>query len=107
MRRRKTPWGGMLRGLLMPAAALAVLLFFAAALNSLDSGRGEEDMRRLEDALRQGCVACYAIEGVYPPDLEYLEEHYGVQIDRDRYLVHYDIFAENLMPNITVLVNKS
>ena len=56
--------------------------------------------------LRRGCVACYAAEGIYPQDLEYLEEHYGVQVDGDRYVVHYEIFAQNLMPDITVLENK-
>ena len=48
-------------------------------------------------------MSCYATEGVYPPTIEYLEERYGVQIDRERYTVHYDIFAENLMPDILVL----
>ena len=57
-------------------------------------------------ALRRGCVSCYATEGVYPPTLEYLQEHYGVQIDRRRYKVYYEVFAENLMPNITVLAVK-
>ena len=56
--------------------------------------------------LRRGCAACYAAEGIYPQDLEYLEEHYGVQVDGDRYVVHYEIFAQNLMPDITVLENK-
>ena len=36
---------------------------------------------------------------------EYLEEHYGIQVDRERYTVAYDVFASNLMPDITVLEN--
>ena len=106
MRRKKGVWLGLLRGLLLPAAAAAVLLFFAAALNSLESGQAEEDRRQLESALRRGCVACYAAEGVYPPDLAYLQEHYGVQINEERYTVYYDVFAKNLMPDITVLENE-
>ena len=51
-------------------------------------------------------MACYAAEGVYPPTLSYLEEHYGLQIDEERYTVHYSAFAENLMPDITVLENE-
>lgn len=50
-------------------------------------------------------MACYAAEGVYPPDLEYLKEHYGLQVDENQYTVRYDVFAENLMPDITVLEN--
>ena len=37
--------------------------------------------------------------------LEYLEEHYGIQVDRDRYTVVYDAFASNLMPDVTVMEN--
>jgi len=103
MRRRKSPWRGLLKGLLLPAAAVVILLFFATALDSLDSGREAEGLRQLENALQRGCVACYADEGAYPPTLEYLTEHYGIQVDAERYTVYYDIFAENLMPTITVL----
>lgn len=95
--------GAAVRGLLLPVGAVAVLLCFTAALNNLDSGRQAEDLRQLEDALRRACVACYAAEGIYPPNVAYLEEHYGLQVDEERYTVQYDIFAENLMPDITVL----
>ena len=100
---RKGGWLSLLGGLLLPVIAAAALLCFATALGSLDSGRAGENRRQLEETLRRGCVACYAAEGVYPPDLEYLQTHYGVQIDQRRYLVYYTAFAENLMPDITVL----
>ena len=105
MRRRKRGWLALLRGLLLPVAAVVVLLCFVSAVDSLNKGRSEEDLRQLEEALRRGCAACYAAEGVYPPDLEYLEEHYGLQLDKERYTVRYYVFAENLMPDITVLEN--
>ena len=35
--------------------------------------------------------------------IEYLEEHYGIQIDRERYNVFYEGFASNIMPDITVI----
>ena len=106
MREKRHPWWNLLKGLLLPVGAAAVLLFFASALDTLDSGRDAEGLRQLEEALRRGCAACYAAEGIYPQDLEYLDEHYGVQVDGDRYVVHYEIFAQNLMPDITVLENK-
>lgn len=105
MRRKKSGLAALLGGVLLPLAAAVVLLWFAAAVDSLDSGRSEEDLRQLEETLRRSCVACYAAEGVYPPDLDYLKEHYGLQIDEERYTVKYSAFAENLMPDITVLEN--
>ena len=58
MRRRKAILGPLLRGLLLPALCVAVLLFFSTALNSLDQGQGEEAQRQLEEALRRGCLLC-------------------------------------------------
>lgn len=103
MRRKNNGWSGLLRGLLTPLAVVGALLVFAAAVDSLDSGRNEESLRQLEEALNRGCAACYAVEGVYPPDVAYLQERYGVQVDEEKYKVDYQIFAKNLMPSITVL----
>ncbi len=105
MKRRRNGLPSLLGGLLVPVIAAAALLCFATALDSLDSGRAEEDLRQLEETLQRGCVACYAAEGVYPPSIDYLKDHYGLQVDEARYTVRYSAFAENLMPDITVLEN--
>ena len=89
--------------LLVPVVAAVVLLCFFTALSNLEEGRDREGRLQLEEALRRAAVACYAAEGVYPPDLAYLEEHYGVQIDEQRFAVDYTVFGSNLMPDITVL----
>ena len=102
MRRKKSVLS-IIRGLFMPCLIVASLLGYSTALNSLDSGKDTENLRQLEEALRKGCAACYAAEGAYPPNLEYLEEHYGIQVDETKYTVRYDMFAQNLMPDITVL----
>ena len=89
--------------LLAPVGFLAAVLWLVTAVSDLASGQDEEAMQQLEESLRRSAVACYAAEGVYPPDLAYLEEHYGVQIDEKRFVVYYDAFASNMMPDITVL----
>ena len=84
---------------------LVILLLFSTALSNLQAGRISEGRQQLEDAVRRSAVACYAAEGIYPPNVEYLEEHYGIQVDRERYTVMYEVFASNLMPDVTVLEN--
>ena len=106
MKQKKHGLADLLKGLLTPLVIVAALLVFAAAVNSLDSGRDEESLRQLEEALHRGCVACYATEGIYPPDVDYLKERYGVQVDEEKYKVDYQVFAKNLMPSITVLERK-
>jgi len=98
--KRKTRSLRWLPKLLMPVVVLAAFLL---ALSRLDSGSTEVQRQQLEDSIRRACVACYAAEGIYPPNVEYLEEHYGVVIDHDRYHVSYVAIADNLMPDITVL----
>lgn len=92
--------------LLGPVLAVGILLYFLTALSNLSKDQALEDKQQLETALTRAAVACYAAEGIYPPSLDYLVEHYGVQINTDLYTVKYEIFASNLMPDITVLENN-
>lgn len=85
--------------LLMPV----LMLCFLGALSRLENGQKAEGKQQLEEAARRAAVTCYACEGVYPPDAAYLREHYGLQWEEDRYLLRYERFADNLMPEITVL----
>ncbi len=80
---------------------MVICLF--TAIHVLDRGYSNQGGQQLETALRRSAVACYAAEGIYPPTVDYLKEHYGVQIDTSRYHVFYEIFADNIMPQITVL----
>ena len=57
----------------------------------------------LRQAVLEAAVQCYAVEGRYPESLERLEREYGVQINHDRYIVTYDVFATNQLPDVQVL----
>lgn len=82
---------------------LAVLLFFITGVSRLESGRQAQGKRQLEEAVRRTVVACYSVEGFYPPNVQYLQDHYGLQYDVERYNIRYEAVASNLMPDITVL----
>lgn len=87
------------------ALLLSVLLVFALTVSRLDRNRHQEGLCQLEQTVRQTAVACYAAEGFYPPDIAYMQNHYGLHYDETEYRIHYEIFASNLMPDITVLEN--
>lgn len=72
-------------------------------INGTQSRSGSEQITLLKDALRRASTTCYAVEGRYPPTLTYLVDNYGVVIDSDRFIVRYDAFADNLLPDISVL----
>lgn len=85
------------------AIAAALLIVLTSSLIKMTSESGSEGREQLESIIRKSVMACYADEGVYPTDIKYLEDHYGLQIDRNKYLVRYESFAENIIPDITVL----
>lgn len=96
----------ILKAVLFPLLLVAILSFFLSALSNLNDGRGQEDKKQLESALTRAAVACYAVEGAYPPNVQYLEDNYGIQINKTLYTVKYEVIASNLMPDITVIENQ-
>lgn len=86
-----------------PLLMLVVILCLLGALGNVENSSKEKNLEQVEDAVQKAVLNCYSIEGVYPPTLEYVEEHYGLQVDHARYDVFYEIFADNIMPEITVL----
>lgn len=87
----------------MPLLLAGVLAFTLTAVTGLEQGKQAQDILQLEQALHRTAVACYAVEGIYPPSVEYMQEKYGLQYDESRFTVHYDLFASNFMPDITVM----
>lgn len=87
---------------------LAVILLIAVMImiNNADDGLSDERLENLAQAVHKSAVSCYAIEGFYPADIEYLRENYGLMIDESKYTVIYDAFASNILPEITVLPNE-
>ena len=90
----------------MIAGMLCAVIVMTIAVGNLEQGRQAEDIRQLEQVLRRTAVACYAVEGVYPPDVDYMRQHYGLTYDDCQYLVHYELVASNFMPEIHVMVRN-
>ena len=90
---------------------LVLLLIAVIAAWSMTRGSGadltEEGAAAIQDTVQKGALQCYVVEGVYPPDLQYLQDHYGLQINTDAYYVTYDVFASNQPPIVVVTPNKT
>jgi len=90
--------------LILFAAILAVALYSVDdATNSSDRLQYDMTMRAISRALAD----CYAIEGHYPPNIEYLYENYRVRVDEDKYFVFYEIFAPNISPTVRLIDRRS
>lgn len=82
---------------------LILLLLFLGGIHSVSRTSLAKQQESLETALHRSIAQCYAVEGTYPPSLEYLVTHYGLTYDSDEFLVDYEYYGSNLLPEITVL----
>ena len=98
--KKKHSWLGLAGSVLLFAAAAGG--FWCGVVNT-EQSEDYASLQRTADALRKAAVSCYAIEGFYPASVSYLEEHYGVIVDYDRYAVLYDCIGSNVMPYIEVV----
>jgi len=100
---RKSAWD-ILRGTVVPVLfTVAVMGMIMYGLRQTEEANRAEGLRILEDSIRRAVIIAYAVEGRYPESIDYVVENFGIHIDDARYIVHYTIFASNLLPDITVL----
>lgn len=89
---------------IVAAALVIVLLVIYLTIPSAGKDVREEGRTAIREAVIHSAVQCYAVEGVYPPSLQYMEEKYGLRVNHDDYIIFYDVFASNQLPNVQVLV---
>ncbi len=87
-------------------AGIFILLLFLRGIHSVGETTIAKQQESLETALSRSIAQCYAVEGMYPPNLDYLKEHYGLTYDEAMFLVDYQPIGSNLMPETTVLPRK-
>lgn len=80
-----------------------LLLIFLNGISSLNQTSYDKHQESLENALNRSISQCYAVEGVYPPSLDYIIEHYGLTYNEELFLVDYNYYGGNLLPEVTVL----
>ncbi|MBP7402705.1 MAG: hypothetical protein KBA30_08820 [Clostridia bacterium] len=86
------------------AGILIVAVFIALA--QVSGGQAEQYREIQLEAIRKAALQCYALEGAYPPDLDYLADRYGLILDPDRFVYRYEVPAGNLPPIVEVFPNE-
>lgn len=81
-----------------------VLIGFFYLINTVDQSTVEKQRESLDTAINKDILHCYAVEGYYPPSLDYLKEHYGLTYDEDLFFVDYRPIGSNIRPDVTILV---
>ncbi len=84
-------------------AFLAIIGMFWVGFSEILATSEEQSNKILKESVAKAITACYAIEGIYPPDMDYLEENYGVRVDYNKYYVNYQVFGSNIRPSVQII----
>ena len=96
----KTLYLGTVLSVAVFAVIVGVFLFYVGGISDRS---GSESKKVTEQAIHRALVSCYAIEGVYPSSIDYLEENYGVLIDYSRYEVNFQTVGANIIPAVQLI----
>lgn len=81
---------------------LAVIAALVIAVFAMRASAREQGVLSTREAIMDAAKQCCAVEGSYPSTIKHLEDHYGLVINHDDYVVSYEWFADNVMPSVVV-----
>lgn len=82
---------------------LVIIFLCLMGIDSIGQATTEEQLRSLENSIKRNVIQCYALEGTYPPNLQYLKDHYGLIYNEDDFFVDYQTYGSNIMPDYTII----
>ncbi len=82
---------------------MLILTLFCVVSESIAVSNRSKGKEILNNALERSITQCYALEGSYPPNLDYLVNNYGLTYDTDRYFIDYQYIGDNLRPDTTII----
>ena len=93
----------MNRGDIFKLLLIALVLCMCVMLVSyIDRSGREEESELVRKAVKDAAITCYAVEGAYPDDVDYLRRYYHLSYNDDLYFVTIESFASNHLPDIYV-----
>ena len=100
---KKSAWDTIRSALVPVFFTVVVMGMIVLGLRQTEESSKAEGTRILNESIHRAMMISYAVEGNYPESIAAVEERYGIRIDKTKYVVHYNAFASNLMPDITVI----
>ena len=93
---------------------VVLIIAFIFLVNTITTRGDGRELDIVRDAVKNAALTCYAVEGMYPDDIQYLRDHYNLSFNEDRdhynlsfnedkYVVYYEPFASNVIPTIQVV----
>jgi hypothetical protein len=86
---------------------IVVIILFIHATSTVTTTNDSREQEIVTSALERNITQCYALEGSYPPDLAYLEDHYGFTYNTEHFFIDYQYIGSNLRPDVTIIKRES
>lgn len=81
------------------ACAIALVV----ALNAIFANAREQGAASIKNTILNAAMQCAAVEGSFPNNIAYLEEHYDLRVNHDDYVIIYEVLGSNVLPSIVVV----
>ena len=91
-----------MKKILVIGFTLTLLIFSIPLFSEIQRMNAEYQIEQVESAIQRSLNICYAQEGFYPANIEYLIDNYGLIIDSRLYFISYKGFASNIRPDVNV-----
>ncbi|MEG0842380.1 MAG: hypothetical protein RSF69_07585 [Erysipelotrichaceae bacterium] len=80
-----------------------ILVVIVQGFQTSDTAEQAKEYKQVEAVIQKSISECYAMEGRYPKDFEYLKKHYQIHINSKRYKVYYQYQGENMIPIVDII----
>lgn len=89
-------------GKIIFALLICFIFFYAASgMTAFSRAQAAKQAPNAAKAIEKALSQCYALEGRYPASLEHVQK-YGVILDYDAFIYHYEWHGGNLRPTVVV-----
>ena len=85
-------------------AVLSLSIFILGySIYIIDRDSSARETAAIQEVIDKALLQCYALEGSYPSDLQYLSDHYGVILNENDYFYYYEAYGANIFPDVQIV----
>lgn len=82
---------------------LCIIIVFITSIHISVTGNKQRQKEYLMAAINNDITYHYTTTGIYPDNLQTIENKYGLTYDKDKFYIDYKIFGKNIYPKVVIL----
>jgi len=90
-------------GIILAASMIALSITLIPVIGETVLKNADITKQTVETSIERALIHCYAIEGAYPPSIDYLVDNYGIMLQDERFFYNYEFIGSNIRPIVKVI----